>query len=366
MIDNHCHPFDLEPGLFDLRRAAIDLSEMVTDTAVEPRQERMAPLWRAVLRSRLAERLEVAVDDLDLARAEAVRDYRSYVGGLFSDAGITDLVMDPSWPPGSADRVADFASLSGCRVHPVLRLESIIDPLLEQRASFGDVMEGLDGALSHAYENGYRALKSAVAYRTGLAIVPDVSEQAARMSLSADGPAHRQAKPLRDFVLRRVLRFAADQGLPVQIHTGFGDSDLRLGEANPLLLEELLRTPEGSAAQIVLLHGGFPFQEEAAFLSAARPNVLVDLSLMGVFAPAALAEAIVRVAGLAPPDRIVAGTDGYGLPEVFWLSAILLREAWQQASVRFRQLGADSTWVKAAGDAIFEGNGRRLYRLDEP
>lgn len=364
MIDNHCHPFDLDPGSFDLRRVTMDLSEMPVASRTETGNEKVPPLWRALLRSRLAVRFGVAESDLIAARAAAVRDYRSYVSGLFAEAGITDLVMDPSFPLGSGERLVEFARLAGCRIYPVLRLESIIDPLIRRGAQFDEIKECFDEALTQAFEAGHRGLKSAIAYRTGLGIVADVPEQTARMSLPDKGPVRQQAKALRDFLMYRALQFAADHELPVQVHTGFGDSDLHLQHANPLYLEDLLRTPVGSRAQIILLHSGFPFEEEAAFLAATHPNVHVDLSLVGVFAPAALADSFVRVVGLAPPDRILVGTDAYGLPEVFWFAAMMLQEAWQEASLRFRRLGAASEWVEDCGEAIFEGNARRLYRLD--
>ena len=364
MIDNHCHPFDLDPGSFDLRRVTMDLSETPVASRAETGNEKVPPLWRALLRSRLAVRFGVAESDLIAARAAAVSDYRSYVSGLFAEAGITDMMMDPSFPLGSGERLVEFARLAGCRIYPVLRLESIIDPLIGRGAQFDEIKECFDEALTQAFEAGHRGLKSAIAYRTGLGIVADVPEQTARMSLLDKGPVRQQAKALRDFLMHRALQFAADHELPVQVHTGFGHSDLHLQHANPLYLEDLLRTPAGSRAQIILLHSGFPFEEEAAFLAATHPNVHVDLSLVGVFAPAALADSFVRVVGLAPPDRILVGTDAYRLPEVFWFAAMMLQEAWQEASLRFRRLGAASEWVEDCGEAIFEGNARRLYRLD--
>src|SRR5207245_4090941 len=105
-----------------------------------------------------------------------------------------------------------------------------------------------------------------------LAADRDGRKRQATESLALTGPLKRRAKPLRDFLVRRALGFAAESGLPFQFHTGFGDSDIRLSEANPLLLEDLLRTPEGTAADVVLIHGSFPYHEEPAYLAAARPR----------------------------------------------------------------------------------------------
>jgi hypothetical protein len=359
MIDGHAHPFDLQLHELELSRVAIDNSEMVAGG------DGAALLWRALLRGRLAARLGVDVADLAAARREAAADYPAYVRGLFADAGIEQIVMDPAWPPGSAERVAEFARLSGCRVHLLFRIEPVVDAVLEQAVGFEELLSQFDQEAADAAGRGVRGLKIAIAYRTGLAIDPGVTAAAARASLAEQGPSQRRAKPLRDYLTRRALRFAAEAGLPVQIHTGFGDSDLRLAESNPLLLEDLLRTPEARQVPIVLLHAGYPFVEQAAYLAAAWPHVHVDVSLVPQWAPARVADTLRRVLGLAPVERVLAGTDAWGPPEEFWAAATILREAWQQVEAEHAALGVPGAWLAAAEQAVWEGNARRLYRLDE-
>ena len=362
MIDEHAHPFALEPGRLDLSHVSLDL---VDAPNAEERRERMRPtfLWQALLRSRLADRLGVQVDDVEAARADAAREYPAYVRGLFAEAGISEIVMDPAWPPGSEHRVAEYEALTGCPVHLLFRIDTLVDQLLERGAGFDEVLKEFDGSLEERRAAGYVGLKTIIAYRTGLAVDPGVSDHDAAASLPGEGPLKRRAKPLRDFLLRRALVFAAEAGLPVQFHTGFGDSDIRLSEANPLLLEELLRTPEGTAADVVLIHGSFPHHEEAAFLAAARPNVHVDFSLFNIFAPARIADRLLRLIELAPTGKVLAATDGFALPETYWFAAMLTHEAWSDVRRRLQELGAGSEWIDAATEAVFEQNARRLYRL---
>ena len=278
MIDDHCHPFALEPGPLDLSHVSL---ELLDDPGAATRRARLRPtyLWHNLLRNRLARYLGVALEELDAARAVAAADYRGYVRGLFADAALRELVMDPAWPPGAAAQVAQFEDLTGCPVHLLLRVEQVLDPLLEAEVGFDELVRRFDEQLEAARTAGYRGFKTILAYRTGLAVDVDTSAEAARRALPGSGPLKRRAKPLRDFLTRRLLRYAADVGLPVQFHTGLGDSDIRLQDANPLLLEDLLRTPEGTAAQVVLIHGSYPYHEEAAYLATARPNVYVDVSL---------------------------------------------------------------------------------------
>jgi predicted TIM-barrel fold metal-dependent hydrolase len=362
MIDEHAHPFALEPGGLDLSQVSLDLVD------APGAEERRAPLrstflWQALLRSRLADRLGVQLHEVERARAEAARNYPAYVRGLFAEAEISEIVMDPAWPPGSEHRVTEYEALTGCPVHLLFRIDSLVDGLLERGAGFDEVLREFDGALEERRSRGFVGLKTIIAYRTGLAVDPRVSEREAAASLPGEGPLKRRAKPLRDFLLKRALAFAAEARLPVQFHTGFGDSDIRLSEANPLLLEELLRTPEGTAADVVLIHGSFPHHEEGAYLAAARPNVHVDFSLFNIFAPARIADRLLRLIELAPTGKVLAATDGFALPETYWFAAMLTHEAWGEVRRRLQDLGAGSAWIESATEAVFEQNARRLYRL---
>lgn len=363
MIDHHCHPFDLQPGPLDLRHVTLDL---VDGPEGDARRAMMRPtfLWHELFRARLAGHLGCAIEDVDAARQEAAeRDYAGYVRGLFSAGGVDSLIMDPAWPEGSAARVEQFEGLSGCRVHLLLRIDTVVDETLTRGVGYDELVARFDDALEAAVRDGYRGLKSILAYRTGLAVDPAVTTLAARASLADNAPVVRRAKPLRDFLLRRALGFAADHGLPVQIHTGLGDSDLRLSQANPLHLEDLLRTPEGSRANVALIHGSFPHHEEAAFLCATRPNVFVDFSLFNLFAPATVAERLLRLVELAPTAKLLAGTDGHVVPESHWFAAVEARDAWKRVRVRLAGLGATKGWLDAAQAGIFEDNARKLYSL---
>lgn len=360
MIDHHAHPFDRAPGPFDPTRLGIDLDELDHGRPAAP--VRPDTVWRALFVSRVAGLFGVPVGDVAAARAERASDYAAHVRGLFSAAGIDALILDPAWPAGSERHVADFARLSGCRMHLLWRLEPAVDKMLEQDAGVDDILAEIDGQIAAAHARGVCGFKTVIAYRSGLAIAPDPTVARAGSALRQGGES--ASKPLRDLLFQRLLAGAADAGLPVQIHTGFGDSDLRLRKANPALLEDVLDTPAGRHAQIVLLHSGFPFQDEASYLAAARRNVHVDLSLVNMFAPANLVDGLRRVIGVAPVDRVLIGTDAYVLPEAFWFAAIMVREAWQVVRDGLLAQGMDPGWTDAAGDAMFAANARRLYRLD--
>lgn len=363
MIDDHCHPFALEPAPLDLPSLSLDLG---ADPDGPERLGRLAAgrIFPELLSVRLAAYLGCEPDELPQARAEAAADWSGYVSALFDDAGLTGLVFDPSYPPGAEDRLDEFGEVAARPVWWLHRIDPLIDRLIGEGAGATDVLEETLAAMSDAAGRGCVGFKTVVAYRTGLGIDPAATLEDAERSLQDDAtPVRRRAKACRDLVLRRALGLAADLGRPFQFHTGVGDSELRLAESNPLLLEELLRTPQGQAAKVVLIHGSYPWHEEAAYLAATKPNVWTELSLFNIFSPVTVGDRLLRILDLAPSGRILAGTDGHGQPETHWFAASVLRDGWRQVRTALAGAGARERWLDGAEAAVFEGNAREVYGL---
>jgi uncharacterized protein len=171
------------------------------------------------------------------------------------------------------------------------------------------------------------------------------------------------ARPLRHPVLLRFLLWAgADLGLPVQIHTGFGDRDLPLARSDPALLQPWLEAVAPAGVPVVLLHA-YPYHRQAAWLAAVHPHVYVDVGLTlgqaGARAQAVLGEYL----ELAPFAKVLFSTDGYRLPELYLSGA---------AQFRLALGGLLDAWMAdgalSPGDAervagmVAGGNARRVYR----
>jgi len=362
LIDQHAHPFSLRGGPLDLAAVSLDVRY---DADADRRRHRdgSARLFQELMTVRLSERLGCDAEDLPAARAEAALDWRAYCAGLFADAGITDLVMDAGISAEGGSQLDDLGRLSGCGIHPIFRLEPMVDRLIEAGASAREIVTAVEEAMAKAAADGNVGFKTIAAYRTGLRVDPDatVAEAEASLEREANVPVRRRGKACRDLVLRRALGVAAELQLPVQVHTGFGDSDIRLAEADPLLLEELLRTPEGSTATLVLIHGSYPWHEEQAWLATTRPNVWAEVSLFDIFSPVTMGSRLLRWIDLAPTDKLIAGTDGHGEPEVFWFAAGVLREGWATVRATLTEAGVREAWLARAERRIFEENARELY-----
>lgn len=362
MIDDHAHPFPLRTTEFTPTEVTLDVAP---GEAAAVRRGALGPSRLAVemMAVRLARHLDCPVSDLSAARSAAAADWPAYVRGLFSDAGITGMLLDPGAEKfAEPDALEARAEISGVPMWELVRVDPVVDRLLAAGAGAAEVVAAVEEALAAAAARGAVGAKTVLAYRTGLAVEPHVDLVAAERSLRPEVPVRRRGKALRDLLFRRVLARCADLGLPLQVHSGFGDSDLRLAEADPLLLEEVLRTPEGEAAQVVLLHGGFPWHEQAAYLAATRPGVHVDFSLSNLVSPATTADRLLRLLDLAPATRLLLGSDGHGSPETHWFAVGTLRSAW---SVVRERLGAvaRAAWIDDAERAVFSENARTLYRL---
>jgi len=326
LIDHHAHPFPLTAAAFTPTDVTLDVA---TGAAAEQRRRGLGPGRLAVelLRVQLAGYLGCPVEDLAAARTEAATDWPSYVRGLFADVGLTGMLLDPgaeTFPTGRG--VAAYAELAGAPMWELVRIEPLVDRLIGAGTRTPEILAAVDGLLATAAARGAVGAKTVLAYR-------------------------------------HVLATCAELDLPLQVHTGFGDSDLRLAGADPVLLDDVLRTPEGEAAKVVLIHGGFPWHEQVAYLAAVRPGVWVDFSLSNLVSPATTADRLLRLLDLCPTGRLVVGSDGHGAPETHWFALHVLRDAW--AVVRARLGSATRTgWLDDVEQAVFTGNVRALYRLD--
>jgi len=160
-----------------------------------------------------------------------------------------------------------------------------------------------------------------------------------------------------------VAGTAALTGRPLQIHTGYGDSDLDLHRSDPLLLTDFLRATEHTCP-VLLLHT-YPFQRNAGYLAQMFPHVFVDVGLavnyVGAQGPQVIAESL----EVAPFTKVLFSSDAWGVPELHLLGSWLFRRGLA------RVLGdwvARDDWSLSDAERVVGlvagGNARRVYHLD--
>lgn len=239
---------------------------------------------------------------------------------LLRAAGVSDWVVDTGYPP---DAVLP-GRLGGGADHEVVRVEQVAETLAGQ----GDLT--LDALRVGLAERGERAVafKSVIAYRCGLAVPAerpaDADARRAADRWQRSGQARLADPVLLAWLLHETAAIGAELGLPVQVHTGFGDDDLRLDQANPVLLSDFLRSTKDTGVTIALLHC-WPFHREAGYLAHVFGHVRVDLGLAVPLVGARAGAVYAELLELAPFASVLYSSDGCGVPETHHLGATLFR-----------------------------------------
>ena len=291
----------------------------------------------------------------------------------FLHAGtIETLLIDQGYPPSELLMPdAAVAALANCRVAPFLRLENLMQELISQHNTLDDTTLALHGALADVRSQGYVGLKSIVAYRTGLDIAwweaseVEASFREARQEAIDQGHLRLQQKPLLDTLLHVAFTEAARQELPVQFHTGYGDTDADMLLANPLHLRAVLEHRPYRGMPVILLHECYPYTREGGYLAAVYEQVYLDLSYGIPFLSYGEMAAFTRAAlGVAPITKLLYSSDAVGIPELHWISARDGRRILGQVLGESVSIGElTRAEAETAAMAVLHDNAARLYQL---
>jgi len=366
VIDGHCHPPFRDPWRVS--------AEAFLDRFSEGRPGVMAAhvphtgFFRRALRE-LARRLDAAPEvGAVLARRRALGP--DAARRAVTEGRVAALLVDTGYP-ADAMPLDEMRRLLPCPIHEVVRIETCAQALLPAALPYDEFLATLRRTLRAATRRGV-ALKTIIAYRSGLAVRAweAVDAEAAYREVvarvRAGGSPRLVEKPLLDTLFGLALEVAIEADRPLQVHAGFGDPDIDLVQANPLLLRPILEDPRWGTIRLVLLHMAYPYHREAAFMVAVWPQVHLDLSLALPFLGPGAALPLVEVLSLAPTSKLMYGSDVGGLPELFALSADWARTALGEALgwlVGRDGLTADEARADAA--RILSENARALYRLPE-
>lgn len=296
---------------------------------------------------------------------------------LLRAAGVARLLLDSGYQPTAVLGVTAMGELAGAAAYELVRLEAVAEALVAEQPDLGaaEFAERYAARLRAAVADAAPAavgLKSIVAYRLGFDFDPeppsreDVTVAAGRWLRQVQGGARSRLED--PVLLRHVLwagvELARERALPLQFHTGFGDPDLLLHKADPLLLTGLIRRLRPLGVQVVLLHC-YPYQRHAGYLAAVYPNVWFDVGLALNYTGAQAGVVLGEALELAPFAKQLYSSDAYGLAELHYLGALRFRRALGQVLGRWVAEGecraADADRIAALLGA---GNAERLYHLD--
>lgn len=354
LVDHHVHG----ACAGDLTRAGFE--EMITES------DRPIPGWMSTFDSQLGfaiRRWCAPVLGLEpFAQPEEYLARREELGAAEANrrflraARVSHFLVETGYAVEGLLDPGQMAEAAGTRAYEVVRLEPVAEQLAASGVGAADFAARYAEALSER-ARGAVGLKSIVAYRFGLDFAPK-PPSAAEVTAAAGTWLRRSPSRLDDPVLLRHIIWAGlDLRLPLQLHVGFGDPDVRLHRSDPLLLTDFLELVEPLGVPVLLLHC-YPYHRQAGFLAHAYPHVYFDVGL-------AVNHTGGRVVGesleVAPFAKVLYSSDAWGPAELHYLGAVL----WRRSMERILD---DTGWPPSealrVAAMIGRDNALRLYGLD--
>jgi uncharacterized protein len=294
--------------------------------------------------------------------------------------------------PGFYRRILERAGIQSCQVNAleagVIRTETDREILLQDLSFIGFTFLGnVDGLaresgieigsladylrmIDHYYDRyGAEAVavKNQGAYNRRLDFEEVAPETAAPLFArwrAGEKLAAAELKAVQDCAFHHCVRRAIDHGLPIKLHTGYyaGHNGMPLERVarNPADLCPLLRRyPE---ARFVLMHIGYPYQDEMLALAKHYANAYVDLCWTWIISPAACVRFVKEFLTAAPVNKLLGFGGDY----------ILIEPVLGHAKIARRGLGLALTglvedgWLNepeaiAAAERILRTNALELF-----
>ena len=360
LIDHHCHGVVTED--LDRSRFAALLSEGggAMHTEIDPADTPLGLAVRALCAPVLDLEPHVPFDTY-LARRNELADANER---LLAAAGVSRLLIDTGYEQASVLDPTAMAELGAFGTDEVVRVEAVAEAVFRRHGAL-DFADAFERELRARVDRAV-GLKSIVAYRAGFDLDPrrpialDV-----RRALATWRRGHRLEDPvLLRHCLHVAIEISADTERPLQLHTGFGDTDIELWRSDPTRFTPWLRAAP-TKARFCFLHC-WPYHREAAFLAAVFPSVYFDTGEVNTHGALGYDTILAESMEVAPFGKLLYSSDAFALAELFYIASIEFRHAlngiladwWRNA----RCSPADAARIT---HMIGNGNAKRLYRLPE-
>ena len=175
---------------------------------------------------------------------------------------------------------------------------------------------------------------------------------------------YEEARPLQDYLVRRLVELAGDLELTVVFHCGIqAGSNMRLENSRPGGLADLLG--RYSHVRFNLLHAGLPWMDEAAIMAKQFPNLYLDMGWTHGISPELATRAVRAYVDMVPRNKVLGFGGDYCVVEKVYGHLVLARENIAGALAEKVADGALSEararkWARA----MLHDNAIEAYRLD--
>ena len=377
LIDDHCHPFPVsrEPEDF-ARNACIGLYPVESE-------DMKNTVYYQMLLNELRRFLDMkgASDDevISERNRRAREDRENYTKALYREAGYSSLLVDFGYPISqkynkdaklSASEVQEMYECCepDVKLYSINRIEWVANSLMEKETPF-DRFEELfyEGCRDMIKKENLIALKSVIAYYTGLEVQVLSKDEVRRgyERYMKDPSDKNTEKIFRDYTFILGTNIARMLDIPLQIHTGLGDSpDCNLLKCNPFLLHEVINLPDVRNTKLMLIHGSYPYLEELGMLLNHYTNIYADMSSFCPYAGIAAEDKVLKLFEMAPLNKVCFGTDGCCIPEHTWFGGVYMKRVLAGALQKLVDSGHISyEFAVRSARNILSDNVRRIYGI---
>ncbi|MFZ7942611.1 amidohydrolase family protein [Neobacillus sp. 19] len=371
-IDVHAHPYIANAVPFTVDEYVRKLSLAVIPNQISPNYKWVknqpypgSNMWVQILTGRLAKYFscEPTLEAVVAQRNVKAANYKKFTRELFQDAHLTGVVADFGYPQPPLSKT-EYADLCGARIWEVFRIEPEMVRLGEECQNFGEFIEKYRTVLADALKrNEVVGLKSIIAYRSGLDIAPMDQGNAAAEYEAFRQNTRAKVKSFRDYCLHVAMEECTVANKVMHIHTGIGDGEVVLPKASPSFLLDMLRDSKYEKTKVHLVHGGYPWVEEAAFIVSILPNVYMDLSLQNPFSGHGVKRILSQVFEFAPFDKVMYGSDAFTVPEMNWLGVQLFKECFEEVLGSWVESDyMDAETARVIGEMVLYRNFENVYQ----
>ena len=371
-IDVHCHPFIENKKPFTEIEFLEHLSLAVVPNMFKEKKntDRLYPgmnMYMQITIQKLAQFFdcEPTVEQVVKKRNEHAKKFSTYTKNLFQDVSLEGLLVDFGYASEPIEK-EEFDRLVGFHTLEVFRIEPLMDTLREQYTDFQQFIEVYQEKLRNELTKMHvLGLKSIIAYRSGLDIENKDKDAASKQYEAFRNDKRSKVKSLRDYCLHVAMEECHRANKVMHIHTGVGDGEVVLPKASQSLLIDMLRDEKYINTQVHLVHGGYPWIEEAAFITSILPNVYMDISLQNPFIGHGVRRIISQVFEFAPFNKVMYGSDAFTVPEMNWLGVLLFKECFEDVLNEWiEKKYMDEKTAQEIGEMVLYRNFENVYNKD--
>jgi len=250
------------------------------------------------------------------------------------------------------------------------RIDSLAIQQLDPIYSLDDFVRSLETAFVKELKNGMVAAKIFSSYyrtlqfdKTGA----DAAKKVFKTLVNGEEDfelSMKEAKPLQDYMLFRLLDLARKYDKPVAIHTGIQAGKGKIiGDSDPTLLTNLfIDYPD---VKFVLYHGSYPYGGEVSALAKNYRNVYIDMNWVYMISPTYSERYFNEWLEMVPVSRITAfGGDCMAVENVYSELKSAKRIISKALINKVRDGYITEHEAMVIAKMIFHDNAAKLYKLN--